>query len=267
MKPANERHILITNDDGILAPGLAALIDAAKGLGTLHIVAPSTPQSAAGHSITLMDPLMCHTVTLPTGHTGYGVAGRPADCVKLAMTELLDVQPDLVLSGINAGANVGVNVLYSGTVAAAIEAAFFGVPAVALSLAFNERVDFDYAAEVARDTLNLLDAKGVLQPGRVLNVNIPPCDIGKPLGVRVVRQATQAWATRFHRRTDPRNRLYFWLDTDARPEITDGDGTDEQLIHKGFISVTPLQVDLTDSFLLDTIAPMFNPPAADPNPA
>jgi 5'-nucleotidase len=154
-------NILLTNDDGILASGLLALANQVKDLGVISIVAPETTQSATGHSITLTEPLICSKVELPGGLPGYSVKGRPADCVKLAMVEILPKtlpppgRPDLILSGINAGANIGINVLYSGTVAAAIEGAFFNVPAVAFSLTIRDKIDFEYAGKMSRMVLDL----------------------------------------------------------------------------------------------------------------
>ncbi len=239
-------QILITNDDGILAPGLSALVRAASAFGDLHIVAPATAQSATAHSITLMQPIMCQQVELPGGMVGYSVEGRPADCVKLAITELMPVQPDLILSGINAGGNFGVNVLYSGTVAAAIEGALYKIPSIAFSLTIHEKIDFDYAQRNAQQVMEMLLANDVLDEPCVLNVNIPACEIGQPKGVKVVRQTTQAWADRFERRIDPRGRLYFWFDG----EFVDGDDieedTDAKAVKHGYISITTLNADLTD---------------------
>ncbi|MFA5863085.1 MAG: 5'/3'-nucleotidase SurE [Phycisphaerae bacterium] len=244
-------NILITNDDGILAPGLLALAQAVKDMGRIFIVAPQTPQSASAHSITLNDPLVCSQVELPGGFTGSSVAGRPADCVKLALVEILPEKlpppgkPDLVLSGINAGANVGINVLYSGTVAAAIEAAFFNIPAVAFSLTIRDKVDFDYAGKVARQTLDHLLAQNLVQPGYVLNVNIPPPECRWPKGIKFVPQSTQVESTSFDRRIDPRGRLYFWLTADFQREAEQGE-TDVKTIDENYIAVTPLMFDLTD---------------------
>lgn len=250
-------NILITNDDGILAPGLSALAKETQDLGHLFIVAPETTQSAAAHSITLANPLICAKVQLPSGKTGFSVAGRPADCVKLAMVELLPPllngakQPDLVLSGINAGSNIGINVLYSGTVAAAIEAAFFKVPAVAFSLCIKDKIDFDYAGRVARQVLNQLMAHDVLKPGLAINVNIPPVECGWPKGLRVVPQSTQCGSNIFDRRYDPRGRLYFWLtgETGIEEEV----GTDIAAIDDHYISVTPLMFNLTNHEEMDEL--------------
>jgi 5'-nucleotidase len=243
------KNILLTNDDGILAPGILALAEAVKDLGRLYIVAPETVQSAAGHSITLTDPLMCGRVELPGGFSGYSVSGRPADCVKLALVELCPLGkedgPEIVLSGINAGANVGINVLYSGTVAAAIEAAFFNLPAVAFSLAIKDKVDFGYAGKVARHVLDLLLVRKAIKPGYVINVNIPPCECGWPKGIKVVPQSTRCGSTNFDRRTDPRGRVYFWLTGDTAREA-EQDQTDVMAIDENYISITPLMFDLTD---------------------
>ncbi len=242
-------NILITNDDGILAPGLLALAESVKDLGRLHIVAPETTQSAAAHSITLTDPLMCGRVELPGGFSGYSVSGRPADCVKLALVELCPPGkgdgPELVLSGINAGANVGINVLYSGTVAAAIEAAFFNLPAVAFSLAIRDKVDFGYAGKVARFVLDFLLEHQAVKPGYVINVNIPPCECGQPKGIKIVPQSTLCGSTNFDRRKDPRGRVYYWLAGDSAREA-ERDQTDVMAIGEDFISITPLKFDLTD---------------------
>jgi 5'-nucleotidase len=244
-------NILITNDDGILAPGLLSLAGCVKDLGKLTIVAPETAQSATAHSITLTQPLICSKVELPGGLPGYSVAGSPADCVKLAMAEILPHvlphpgRPDLILSGINAGANIGINVLYSGTVAAAIEGAFFNIPAVAFSLCIRDKVDFDYASKISREVLDLLIARNALQPGYVINVNIPPIECGRPEGIRVVSQSTQCGDTIFDKRRDPRGRLYFWLtgETGQPEEETE---TDVAAIEDCYVSITPLMYDLTD---------------------
>src|SRR6476661_2390979 len=181
--------ILLTNDDGIRAPGLVALYREIKSLGEVHVVAPETAQSATGHGITLDAPLLTQRVTVEDTFTGIAVDGRPADCVKLAMTQLLPRTPDLVISGMNSGANVGINVLYSGTVAAAIEAAFLGAPAIALSLYLRNHIPADYArtAQLSRRVIEQILDSG-LRGGQVLSVNLPPLlPDQQPAGVRVVR--------------------------------------------------------------------------------
>jgi len=238
-------RILLTNDDGILAPGLLALHEAARPFGHIDVVAPETPQSAAGHSITLNSPLMCNMVQLKDDVSGYSVDGRPADCVKLAIAELLHEKPDVVLSGINAGANVGVNVIYSGTVAAAVEAALFGIPAVAFSLVFYDKLDFTTAGKVSRWVLRCLLDNDALAPGAVYNVNIPPPEVGWPKGIKAVKQSTRAAEDRFERRIDPRGRLYFWMNPDndlSGPEPL----TDAAAVREGYVAVTSLKFDLSD---------------------
>jgi 5'-nucleotidase len=238
--------ILLTNDDGILAPGLVAMYRQLIGLGEVHVVAPETVQSAAGHGITISAPLLTSRVTVENGFTGTAVDGRPADCVKLAAAQLLPRPPDLVVSGINSGANVGINVIYSGTVAAAIEAAFLGLPSVAVSLLLRPNVPVDYAraALFARLTIERALSAGLL-PGRVISINIPalhPHD--QPTGVKVVRQCTRPWVDTYDRRTDPRGRDYYWNSSIFTLSETDED-TDVAALRDGYITITPLQFDLT----------------------
>lgn len=239
--------ILLTNDDGIRAPGLVAMYRELTRLGEVAVVAPETVQSAAGHGITLATPLMTQSVRVEETFTGTAVEGRPADCVKLAIAELLPRRPDLVVSGINSGANVGINVIYSGTVAAAIEAAFLGLPAVALSLYLRREIPTDYA-RTARLSLQLirrmLDAG--LAGGEVVSVNLPPLLPEQPdPEVRVVRQCTNGWNDTYERREDPRGRSYFWNSTVFSLGRTDHD-TDVAALRDGCVTVTPLQFDLTN---------------------
>jgi len=243
-------HILLTNDDGILAPGLAAMWRQLTDLGRLTVVAPESPQSAAGHAITVGDAVIASRVHVNEEFYGYSVVGRPADCVKLAVRELLDAPPDLVVSGINAGANVGINILYSGTVAAAAEAAFYRLPAVAVSLEYRTELDFAQAAQIARGVLTGLIEAGP-RPGWLINVNIPALDGGPPRGIRVVRQSTQPMEERFVKAKDPRGRTYFWLTggfaDEGEPE------TDLRAISEGYVAVTPLRFDLTREDALDAM--------------
>ena len=238
--------ILLTNDDGIMAPGLVAMYRELIRLGEVHVVAPETVQSATGHGITIQTPLLTSRVTIENAFTGTAVDGRPADCVKLAMSKLLPRTPDLVVSGINAGANVGINVVYSGTVAAAIEAAFLGTPAVALSLLLKNDIPADYAraAIQSREVIGqLLDAG--LTGGEVVSVNLPALRPGdQPAGVKVVRQCTRPWADTYERRKDPRGRDYYWNTSVFTLGNTDDD-TDVAALREGFITITPLMFDLT----------------------
>ena len=238
--------ILLTNDDGIYAPGLVAMYRELVALGEVHVVAPETVQSATGHGITVDTPLLTSRVTVQDTFTGVSVDGRPADCVKLAAAKLLPRAPDLVVSGINSGANVGINVIYSGTVAAAIEAAFLGLPAVAVSLYLRREVATDYrrTAALARGTIEQVLAAG-LRGGQVVSINLPPLRPDQqPTGVRVVRQCVRPWPDTYEERKDPRGRSYFWNSS----VFTLGDveeDTDVSALRNGYITVTPLHFDLT----------------------
>jgi 5'-nucleotidase len=236
-------HILITNDDGILAPGIEALYAAVRDLGMISVVAPDDSQSAVGHAISVLKPLMARRMHVNQVFEGWSVTGRPADCVKLAMIELLEQPPDLVLSGINAGANAGVNVLYSGTVAAAMEGALFGVPAVAFSLALSDNVDFGWAGRIARGLLERILASQPA-PGTCLSVNIPALDRGAPHGVRICPQAPVSWEEHFLKEQAADGTWIYRLDGrlgdhDACPD------SDLAAIREGYVSVTPLRPDLT----------------------
>jgi 5'-nucleotidase len=238
--------ILLTNDDGIRAPGLIAIYRELTTLGEVHVVAPETVQSATGHGITLSTPLLTNCVTVEDVFTGTAVEGRPADCVKLAVAKILPRRPDLVISGINSGANVGINVIYSGTVAAAIEAAFLGLPSIALSLYLRNEIPIDYAITARFSMIvirQILEAG--LKGGQVVSVNLPPLRKGvSPTGIKVVRQCTNAWIDTYEERKDPRGKSYFWNNTVFTLGQTDQD-TDVAALRDGYITVTPLQFDLT----------------------
>jgi 5'-nucleotidase len=243
--------ILLTNDDGITAPGLVAmyreLVKLDGGKADVHVVAPETVQSATGHGITLTVPLLTSKVTIENAFTGTAVDGRPADCVKLAISQFLPRQPDLVISGMNSGANVGVNHIYSGTVAAAIEAGLFGLPAIAVSLHLHKDVPVDYgrAAAWALEAIRGILASG-LKAGDVVSINIPALPPGEsPRGVKVVRQCTRPFVDTYERRLDPRGREYFWNSSVFVLGETEDD-TDVAAIRDKYIAVTPLQFDLTN---------------------
>ncbi len=238
--------ILLTNDDGITAPGLVAMYRELKKLGDVRVIAPETVQSATGHGITISTPILTSEVRVGDDFVGTAVGGRPADCVKLALLRLLPRQPDLVVSGINSGANVGINVIYSGTVAAAIEAAFLGVPGIAVSLFLRNEIPADYArtATLARQTIELIREAG-LRNGQVASVNIPPLlPDEEPTGIRIVRQCTRGWADTYEERRDPRGRLYFWNSSIFTLGNTEED-TDVAALRDKYITITPLQFDLT----------------------
>ena len=238
--------ILLTNDDGITAPGLVAMYRELVHMGEVAVVAPENVQSASGHGITLKTPLLTSEVTVENAFTGVAVDGRPADCVKLALSQILPRQPDLVISGINSGANVGINVIYSGTVAAAIEAAFLGVPSIALSLYLRNDVPTDYAraAKTSRTVIEQIVAAG-LTGRQVATVNLPALKPGEQAkGVQVCRQCILPWVDTYERRKDPRGRDYYW-NTSVFKLATDEQDSDVAALRDGYVTVTPLHFDLT----------------------
>lgn len=243
--------ILLTNDDGIYAPGLAALHQELQQLGEVAVVAPESEQSAVGHAISLMTPLRVKKVALAGGVVGWAVSGTPADCVKIALAELLPAPPELVVSGINLGPNVGINVLYSGTVSAATEAAILGVRAMAVSLNTYKEVDFAMAARLTRKLLTQLQDWPL--PAKVcLNINLPALPPERIKGVRLTRQNTGRLVEHFQRRVDPREHVYYWLAEinerrDPEPE------TDYGALEAGYISITPIHHDLTHYPSLKTL--------------
>lgn len=236
-------RILLTNDDGIHAAGLMALYIELKDDFDVQVVAPETEMSAVGHAITLSSPLRVRKVKRFGEFFGYGVSGTPADCVKIAVQELLDSPPDVVLSGINLGANVGVNVLYSGTVSAATEGAFLGFRSAALSLDTLKDPDFRFAAAFSREIIRYLTENG-LRPGTALNVNIPALPPSRIAGVSVTRQGVNRFKERFERRIDPRGNVYYWLtgEIPVEPENPDTDGA---ALKADRITITPIHYDLT----------------------
>jgi 5'-nucleotidase len=245
-------RILLTNDDGIYAPGILAMYRRLTELGDVHVVAPESVQSATGHGITLAAPLLTSKVTIENGFTGISVDGRPADCVKLAIANLLPVKPDLVISGINSGANVGINVIYSGTIAAAIEAAFLGLPAIAFSLHLRGEIPTNYArgAELALQTIKSILSAG-LAPGQVASVNLPALKSDElPAGTKLVRQCVRPWTDTYERRKNPRGQDYFWNSSVFTLGATEAD-TDVAALKAKYITVTPLQFDLTNYRMMD----------------
>ncbi|MCS6771505.1 MAG: 5'/3'-nucleotidase SurE [Kiritimatiellae bacterium] len=241
--------ILVSNDDGIFAPGIGALYQAVRDLGEVHVVAPHAEQSAVGHAITLYNPIKCKPVERDGHFFGYAVGGTPADCVKLAVYALLPRRPDLVVSGINLGPNAGISVIYSGTVSAATEGTIIGIPSVAISLATFTNPIWDTPARVARDLVPKIAKRG-LPPETLLNVNVPNIPFEQLKGYRVTRMGRSRFVEVFHRRTDPRNNVYYWMDGDMEL-LGDGRGTDIRALEEGFVSLTPLWFDLTHHEVLE----------------
>jgi 5'-nucleotidase len=232
------RRILVTNDDGIHSEGIHALADALRAIGDVTVVAPLTEASAIGHALTLRRPLRIESF----GNGTYAVDGTPTDCVNLAIRVILDgLKPDFIASGINKGYNVGDDVTYSGTVAGALEAALLGIPSLAVSLGeWTPGADFGYAARAAAAAAEAVLAQP-LPPRTFLNVNVPP---GLPVGLRVTTQGRRNHETSVTARVDPRGRSYYWID-EAQCEWHDDPNSDYVAVGEGYVSVTPLQPDLT----------------------
>jgi 5'-nucleotidase len=236
-------QILLTNDDGIYAPGLAALERVLQRLGDVSVVAPAVEQSGVGHSITFLTPLTAKEVYDGPRRRGWAVDGSPADSVKLGVFEFCSKRPDLVVSGINGGLNAGINVLYSGTVAAAIEGAFFGITSFAVSLEYDEQAQFDRAAELAvRVIRQTLERKP--KTAQLYNLNIPTVALARQPEVLVVPMGVDRYGERFEKRIDPRGRNYFWAASEPAPKPA-GRETDITALAHGYVTLTPLQFDLT----------------------
>lgn len=237
--------ILVTNDDGITAPGLRTLIEVMNEIGMVVVVAPDSPQSAMGHAITINSTLHCDQIKVTDGpQLEYSCSGTPADCVKLAVNELLDRKPDLCVSGINHGSNSSINVIYSGTMSAAMEAGIEGIPAIGFSLLdYQWNADFsqikNFIKQITIEALNKGIPKDV-----VLNVNFPKLKQEEIKGIKICRQARASWVEEFDKRTNPMGREYYWL-TGTFINEDKGEDTDEWALHNGFISVVPTQFDLT----------------------
>jgi 5'-nucleotidase len=240
--------ILLTNDDGIYAPGLIALERQLEQLGEVYVVAPATEQSGVGHSITYLSPLVVKELFDARQRRGWAVEGSPADCVKLGICEYLPRRPDLVVSGINSGLNAGINVLYSGTVAAAIEGAFFDVTSIAVSLEWDEQANFDRAAEIARTVVEQIGCQSVKGP-RLYNLNIPTAATGHDHPqLHVVPMGLRRGNDSYEKRIDPRGRNYYWAvgDWGSFDPAADEPETDLTALKAGRVTLTPLDFDLTE---------------------
>lgn len=243
--------ILVTNDDGINAPGIRHLVKIMKQLGDVVVIAPDSPQSGMGHAITLNDNLYCDPIKLKGNekHQEYSCSGTPADCVKIAKQEILHRKPDLCVSGINHGSNSSINVIYSGTMSAAVEAGTEGIPAIGFSLLdYSLEANFEpttaYVKKIASSVL-----KNGLPNGVVLNVNIPKLEAKEIKGIRISRQAKAHWVEEFDKRTNPQGRDYYWLTGEFVNE-DEGEDTDEWALANGYVSVVPIQFDLTAHYAI-----------------
>jgi len=252
MAPMN---ILISNDDGIQSAGLTTLEEVLRDVGEIYTVAPDRPQSSMSHALTLHRPLRVQEV----GPRRLAVDGTPVDCVKLALTGLLSLKPDLVVSGINKGPNLGDDIIYSGTVSGAIEAVLLGIPAIAVSLVAFKEFDFHAAAEFTATLVSRIQQCGIPRE-TLLNVNVPPLRKEEFKGWQLTRMGKRHYSENIVERVDPRGAKYYWIGGDDLG-FAQQEGTDCVAVHEGYISVTPLQVDLTNYNLLkNSCVPQFSWP-------
>lgn len=256
MKNSNEKPlILITNDDGFTAPGIMALVEAVSEFGELMIVAPDSPQSGMGHAITINNPLRIHSTHYFDKHEAYNCSGTPVDCVKIGIYKLgkENRKPDLVLSGINHGSNVSTNVLYSGTMSAAIEGAMSGIPSIGFSL-----LDYDLEADfrVAQHFVKKIVKQALthkMKEGICLNVNVPKLPLSEVRGIKVAKQAKAFWDDTFDERADPLKKKYYWLAGEFHNHDR-GRDTDMWALENNYVSVVPTQYDLTAYDSISAIA-------------
>ncbi len=244
-------RILLTNDDGIYSKGIYALWEAMCEIGEVTVLAPNTEKSAVGHAVTISDPIRIEPCSRHGSFEGYAVNGTPADCVKIAIGSFLDKKPNIIVSGINAGSNMGTNILYSGTVSAAAEGTMLGVPSIAFSLNTFNTDDYDLSKEVAiKMTKNVLNHG--LPTGTLLNVNIPKCEISECQGYKVTSQGDEYFLDDLEKREDPRGRFYYWMSG----KIVNNDTSNEQdgyAIANNWVSVTPIQYKLTNHKFIDDL--------------
>lgn len=240
MKP----NILVVNDDGIFSPGIQALAEAISSIGSVTIVGPNKEQSAKSHSITLDDPVRMKSVDLKRGFKGWSVQGSPVDCTKIAIKNLFKNKPDLVISGINLGANLGKNLIYSGTIAAAYEGTILGISSAAISLDSSNAKEFRVVKDISTlIATNLLKHK--LPKGIMLNINVPAIQKRKIKGMRVTKQGESSFIDSFERRTDPRGKSYFWIKGVIRNRESSIE-FDSGAVANGYVSVTPIDFNLTN---------------------
>ena len=242
-------RVLLTNDDGIYAQGLWAIYNRLAGTHHVDVIAPDRERSAIGHAITLHQPLRATRISLNGGLSGYAVNGTPADCIKLGFSEILSEKPDVVIAGANAGANVGANLNYSGTVAAAKEAALGGMIGIAVSIEGPEVDYYDDAASFIAELCETVYERG-LPFGTFLNVNLPNRPLKEIAGVRISRQAVEVLSEYVEKRKDPRNRTYFWQGQDMQSFGADPQ-LDGAVLKQRFISITPVKCDMTDYQMLE----------------
>ncbi|RRO23216.1 5'/3'-nucleotidase SurE [Flavobacteriaceae bacterium 14752] len=241
---SNKPLILVTNDDGVTAPGIRHLIKIMKEFGEVVVVAPDSPQSGMGHAITITDNLYCDKIKIDGDYEEYSCSGTPVDCVKIATQEILKRKPDLCVSGINHGSNSSINVIYSGTMSAAVEAGTEGIPAIGFSLLdYAMNADFEPTTEYVKKITEYV-LKNDLPKNSVLNVNFPKLEKKDIKGIKVCRQAKAHWVEKYDKRQTPQGRDYYWLTGEFINEDA-GEDTDEWALRHGYVSVVPVQFDLT----------------------
>ena len=243
--------ILVTNDDGIYSSGIFALWDVAKEFGEVNVIAPVNEKSAVGHGITISNPLYVKEIKREDGFKGFAVSGTPADCVKIGNKSLLSFRPDLILSGINIGSNLGNNIIYSGTVAAAIEGATLDIPSIALSIDSFKPRSFSTSKIVVRKVINFIE-DNTIPSGTILNVNIPDCEPSDLKGYKITSQGNQYFNDNFEKRADPSGRDYYWM----TGEIIDNDKElryDGFAVSNGYASITPIHFKMTNTSFLDEL--------------
>ena len=247
--------ILITNDDGITSPGISHLVTIAKKIGNVFVVAPDKPQSGMGHAITINSSLRVQKSKFHGVENEYSCSGTPVDCIKIAINQLMKKKPDLILSGINHGSNLSINVIYSGTMSAAIEGAVEGIPSIGLSLCdYAYEADFTHSSAFVEKIINQVISNNLLPAGVCLNVNIPKMPAGLIKGIKVCRQANAYWEEKFDERIDPYGRPYYWLTgefIDMEKGVKD---TDVWAVEHGFVSVVPTHADMTAHQLIKKLS-------------
>lgn len=250
--------ILVTNDDGITSPGIRMLIKQMNILGDVVVVAPNSPQSGKSHAISISEPLRCDPIDIDTGpQIEYSCSGTPADCIKLAIHEILDRRPDIIVSGVNHGSNASVNVIYSGTMAAAIEGAMQGIPSIGFSiLDYDWNTDFSFAEKYVSEITSKVIHQG-LPNGVCLNVNIPKAKNKDYKGVRVCHQTIGKWEEDFDKRKDPLDKDYYWMSGEFKNQ-DDSKNCDIRTLENDFISIVPIQFDLTSHDSIDFLGEYFN---------
>lgn len=248
--------ILVTNDDGITAPGIRKLVEIMNEIGEVVVVAPNSPQSGKGHAITINSTLSLEEIHLDGNQRDFSLSGTPVDCVKMALDKVLTSRPDIVVSGINHGSNSSINVIYSGTMSAAVEAGVEGIPAIGFSLCdYSFEADFEQARDYIKEIV-LKSLQNPMPKGIVLNVNIPKLNKSEIKGIKICRQAHAKWEENFDERVNPQGKKYYWL-TGYFNNMDKGEDTDEYALENGYISIVPVKFDMTAHHYIQELTNLF----------